>query len=290
MKKEIQELLNDYSVSEYEKIAESKDLIMSDNTSIRVFASKPDEKSANGYTLFVVAGWSTIVNSWDKFLIDAMRDFEIVYFESREKGSSGLTRKSEAGMPRMALDIKEVIEQLNLDEEKLVLFGSCLGATTIVCGMVDGLYNPFMPVLVAPPARFEYPEFHRPFIAITPSFFLKIAKPLGRMWIIRSKSESPEQAAKYIRALEEADGFKWKKLGLKLAYKKYWKVFPKVKSHVLLVAAEKDKMHDAKVTARVKELIKNSKYVDLKTNENTHSKIMVDEIRNNLAYFHNLNH
>ncbi len=290
MKKEIKNLLDNYSVSEFEKLARSEDLVMSDNTSVRVLTSKPEKNKANGYVLLMIPGWSTVVPSWDEFLIEAMKDFEIVYFESREKASSGLTRKSEIGMPRMALDLKEVIGQLKLDEKKLVMFGSCIGATTIVCGLVDKLYNPLLPVLVAPPARFEYPEFHRPFIAITPHWLLKIAKPLGRQWLIRSKSDTPEQAAKYIRALEEADGFKWKKMGLHLAYKRYWKVFPLVENHVLLVAAEKDKMHDVKVTKKVKELIKNSIYMDLKTNENTHSKIMVDEIRKSIPKFKGLNY
>ncbi|MHA1551647.1 MAG: hypothetical protein ACTSQC_06860 [Candidatus Heimdallarchaeaceae archaeon] len=290
MKKDIKDLLDNYSVSEFEKLANSQDLVMSDNTSIRVLTSKPKESKANGYVLFVNPGWSTTVPGWEIFLMEAMKDFEIVYFESREKASSGLTKKSEVGMPRMALDLKEVIEQLKLDEKKLVMFGSCIGATTIVCGLVEKLYNPFLPVLVAPPARFEYPEFHRPFIAITPSFLLNIAKPIGRFWITRFKSGSPQQAAKYIRALEEADGFKWKKMGLHLAYKRYWKVFPLVENHVLLVAAENDKMHDAKVTRKVKGLIKNSQYLDLKTNENTHSKVMVDTIREYLPKFKGLNH
>jgi pimeloyl-ACP methyl ester carboxylesterase len=290
MKKEIKDLLDNYSVSEYEKLAKAQDLVMSDNTSIRVLTSKPEKSKANGYVLFVVPGWSTVVPAWEKFLMEAMKDFEIVYFESREKASSGLTRKSEVGMPRMALDLKEVIEQLKLDEKKLVMFGSCIGATTIVCGLVDKLYNPHLPVLVAPPARFEYPEFHRPFIAITPSFFLNIAKPLGRFWLIKFKSGSPQQAAKYIRALEEADGFKWKKMGLYLAYKRYWKVFPLVENHVLLIAAENDKMHDAKVTRKVKDLIKNAQYIDLKTNENTHSKVMIDTIREHIPKFKGLNH
>ena len=290
MKKEIKELLDKYSVSEYEKFAKSQDLIMSDNTSIKVLTSKPEKSKANGYVLFVNPGWSTVVPAWDKFLMEAKKDFEIVYFESREKASSGLTRKSEVGMPRMALDLKEVIEQLKIDEKKLVMFGSCIGATTIVCGLVDKLYNPFLPVLVAPPARFEYPEFHRPFIAISPHWLLNIAKPLGRLWIIKSKSDNPEQSAKYIRALEEADGFKWKKMGLKLAYKRYWKVFPLVENHVLLVAAEKYKMHDAKVTRKVKDLIKNAQYIDLKSNENTHSKVMIDTIREYLPKFKGLNH
>ena len=67
MKKEIKDLLDKYSVSEYEKRAKSQDLIMSDNTSIRVLTSKPEKSKANGYVLFVVPGWSTVVPAWEIF-------------------------------------------------------------------------------------------------------------------------------------------------------------------------------------------------------------------------------
>ncbi|MCG3260280.1 MAG: alpha/beta hydrolase [Candidatus Heimdallarchaeota archaeon] len=276
-------------VSQFEKEAKPLDVMMSDNTTIRVFTTKAPADKRNGYTLLIISGWGTVLPSWDELLIDAIKDFDIVYFESREKGSSSFTRKSDLGMHRMALDIKDTITNLELDESKLVLFGSCLGATMIVYGMVEEMYKPFMPVLLAPPGRFEVPPVLRQLIPFLPTFIAPVLKPIIRFWINKFKTEDRKQAAKYIRAMEEADAKRWKRLGLRLAYKRYWKTFPRVKNHVLLIAAERDKMHDAEDTKKVSKMIKNSTYLDLETNRNTHSGVMVDTIREYLPKFEGKN-
>ena len=83
---------------------------------------------------------------------------------------------------------------------------------------------------------------------------------------------------------------KWKRLGLRLAYKRYWWLFPKVKNHALLIAAETDKMHDAKVTRKVESLMENTVYINMGTNKNTHSPIMNDKIREFIPQFIGKNH
>ena len=273
------------AISEFEEKAEEIMLVMSDNTPIRVLRSRASSKESNGLTMIVVSGWATIIPSWNDFLMEALRDFDIIYFESREKASCNLTRKSKVGMERMAYDIKEVIEQLNIDESKLVLFGSCLGATTIVYGLFKNMYNPVMPVLVAPPARFEVPPVLRQLIPVAPAFLLGPIKPIVRFWIRKFKTESPEQAAKYIRSINEANGRQWKRVGLPLAFKKYWKIFPHVKNKALIVAAENDKMHDAEVTQKIAKMMENSIYTNLETNKNTHAPIMVKTIREYIPKF-----
>ncbi len=272
-------------VAQFEKEAKSLDVMMSDNTTVRVYTSEAPTNERNGYTLFVISGWGTVLPSWDVFLMEAAKDFDVIYYESREKASSGYTRKSDVGMHRMVLDIKETIESLKIDQSKLVLFGSCIGATMICYGLVEEMFSPFMPVLLAPPGRFEVPPVLRQLIPIGPTFLWPVAKPIIRFWITKSKSEDKVQAAKYIRTVEEAEVKRWKRLGLRLAYKRYWKLFPHVKNHVLLVAAEVDKMHDAKATKRVEGMIENSTYINLGTNRATHNEAMVEAIREYLPKF-----
>ncbi|MFW9852316.1 MAG: alpha/beta fold hydrolase [Candidatus Thorarchaeota archaeon] len=290
MKNDLEQVLKEMSVSDFEKRATAKELIMSDTATIKVFHSKAPEKTRNGYTLVLIPGWATIVPSWDEFLMEAADDFDVVYFESREKESCKLTKESKVGMDRMAYDIKDVIDQLKIDETKLVLFGSCLGATTIVVGLYNGWYNPFMPVLVAPPPRFEVPPVLRQLIPIAPTFLFTPAKPILIWWVKKFKTESPKQAAKYIRSIEEANPKRWKKVGLPLAFKRFWKIFPHIDHHNLLVAMEEDKMHDVKTTQKIAKMMKNSVYVNLNTNENTHAAIMVKTIREYLPQFIGKNH
>ena len=290
MKKEIQEAMEKLGVSEFEKNSKSFDLPMSDGAKLRIYRSKPPKKDFNGYSMIVMPGWGTVVPAWDYFFMEAIKDFDVIYFESREKGSSYLPKTAEVGMDRMAYDIHDVIKFLKLDEEKVVIFGSCIGATTIAYGMYKNMYNPYLPVLLAPPARFEVPPVFRHLIPFSPTFLWVPVRPIITLWITKFKSNTPEQAAKYLRTVEEADPKKWKKLGLRLAYKRYWKMFPQVKNHVLLVAAEADKMHDAKVTKKIEGLMENTSYVNLGSNKDTHAPKMVEVIREYLPKFKGKNY
>ena len=108
---------------------------------------------------------------------------------------------------------------------------------------------------------------------------MKPVKPLIRWWLRRNKTESPEQAAKYIRVMNEAESKKWKKVALNFLFWKWWDVYAGVKNDLLLIAAEKDKMHAAEVTQKLRKLMKNSTYINLETNKKTHTKPIVDLIR-----------
>ncbi|MCE7742886.1 MAG: hypothetical protein GOP50_10565 [Candidatus Heimdallarchaeota archaeon] len=290
MKQEIQEEMERFRVSEFEKIAESIQIPMSDGATIRVFKFTPSKKDFNGYSLVLSVGWGTVVPAWDALLMDAAKDFEVVYVESREKGSSDVPKTADLGLERMAKDLHEAIKFLKIEDNKLILLGSCIGATMVILGMHKNMYNPFMPVLIAPPARFELPPGLRYLIPFSPTFLWKPAQPVLRWWVIKSKSEDARQAAKYLRTLEEADVKKWKKQGLRLAYKRYWWLFPLVKNHVLLIAAETDKMHDAKVTKKVEGLMENTTYVNMGSNKNTHAPLMSEKIREFIPQFVGKNH
>ena len=265
--------------SEFEDRALEIYVQMSDSTELRVLQTFAPKETRNGFILFIVAGWGSVVLGWEEVLLEAMKDFDIVYLETREKGSSKLTNKSVFGLDRMSQDIKETIFQLSIDEKKLILFGSCMGATVIANGLAKKMFDPFLSILVSPPPRFEMPPLTRYLVPITPRWLLKPIKPMLRFWVRKFKSESSEQAAKYIRVINEADGYKWKKVGKPLALGRYWKIFPLIESRVLVVAAEKDKMHDAKTIQKIVSLIPGAIYRNLETNHNTHAPIMVETIR-----------
>ena len=270
-------IINGYE-SQYEKEALELYINMSDSTQLRVLQTFAPKETSNGFTLLIVAGWGSVVLGWEEVLLEAMKDFDVVYLETREKHSSKLSERSKFGIDRMSDDIRETILQLGIEEDKLILLGSCMGATLIAHGLAYKKYNPFLSVLIAPPPRFEMPPFTRYLVSIAPVWLFERIKPLLKNWV-QKKSESPEQAAKYIRVLDEAEGKKWKKVGKPIARPKYWHIFPKISSKVLLIAAEQDKMHNAKITQKIKDMIPDTIYRDLGTNHNTHAPILVETIR-----------
>lgn len=263
---------------DYEKEALELYITMSDTTQLRVLKSSAPQETHTGFTLFLVAGWGSVVLGWEEVLLEAMHYFDIVYLETREKRSSRLTKRSKFGIDRMSSDIAETFLQLGLDEKKTILLGSCMGATIIAHGLAEKKYDPWLSVLIAPPPRFELPPLTRYLVPIAPVWIFELIKPLLKKWL-KGKTESKEQAMKYIRVLEEAEGKKWKKVGKPIARPKYWHIFPKIQSRVLLIAAEKDKMHSAKITQKIRDMIPNAMYKDLGTNHNTHAPILVDTIR-----------
>ncbi|MBY9002278.1 MAG: hypothetical protein KGD64_15265, partial [Candidatus Heimdallarchaeota archaeon] len=103
-----------------------------------------------------------------------------------------------------------------------------------------------------------------------------------KWWLRKSKSESPEQLAKYIRVMNEAESKKWKNIAMNFLFWKWWGVYAEVKHDLLLIAAEKDKMHAAEVTQRLRKLMVNSIYINLETNKNTHTKPIIDLVREHL--------
>ncbi|MHA1516836.1 MAG: hypothetical protein ACTSPF_15020, partial [Candidatus Heimdallarchaeaceae archaeon] len=145
---------------------------------------------------------------------------------------------------------------LELDPQKLVLFGSSFGATVLADGFGNNKFDSCLNVLVAPAIQIDLPPLIRYLVPLFPHWFMPPFKPLIRWWLKRSKSESPEQAAKYIRVMNEAQSKKWKNVALNFLYWKWWSV-----------------------TQKIGKLMKNSTYVNLETNKNTHTKPIVDLLR-----------
>jgi len=284
MKTSMEEKYKSFMEAKYEKHAETKLLLMSDKTQIRILQTFAPERTSCGYTLLIVAGWGSVVLGWDAVLTEAMKDFDIIYVETREKKSSILTKRTKHNFDRISEDISEVIQILNLDKEKLIIMGSSFGAAVLADGLGKNKFDAALNVFVAPSVQIPLPRFMRYFIPISPAWVMNLVKPIIRRWLKRSRSENPEQAAKYIRVMNEAQPRKWKKVAVYYIFWKWWSVYEKVENKILLVAAEKDKMHEADLTKRIGELMKNSIYINLETNKNTHTKPIVTLLRERIKF------
>ena len=278
----VSEMINRFETfmrAKYEDLAESMFLTMSDFTQLRILRSYAPKETRNGYTLFMVAGWGSVVLGWDDVLVEAIQDFDIVYVETREKGSSKLALNTKHDIDRLSSDIAEILQKLKLDKNKLILFGSSFGAVILADGFGKNKFDAALNALVAPAIQIDLPRLLRYFVPIVPHWVMNPVKPIIKRWLRKKKSENPEQLAKYIRVMNEADSRKWKKVALNFLYWKWWSVYAKVENDILLVAAEKDKMHEADITKKIGELMKNSVYVNLETNKNAHTKPIVTLLR-----------
>jgi pimeloyl-ACP methyl ester carboxylesterase len=269
--------------AEYEEHAEERYITVSDGSQIRVLLSKAPKKEHNGYTLVFVAGWNTVVPGWDETLLEAMKDFDIVYIETREKGSSIVDKKAKFDMDRFSSDIQDVIEELQINQKKMIIFSSSLGTIVTAHLLGSKKLEPFLAYFVGPVHRFETPRGSRYYMYLVPNCFLTVTRPIWKLWIRRRKSEDPEQAAKYIRALEEAEVKKWRATAYANAWDDFLDMYEKIEVRNYIVGMEKDKMHEREISKRIHESMKNSTYIDLETNKKTHSSEMIKVIRQHLS-------
>ena len=274
---------NSLSQAEYERYAEESYLEMSDGSKLKILRTFAKEDTSNGHTIFVNPAFGSIVLGWDELLIEAMKDFDIVYFESREKGSSKLVKKAKMDMEAYSKDIKEIIRQLKLEEDKLIAFASSSSVPIIAHTIAYNNLQPKLTVFVGPILKIPIPAYMRWMVLILPAFFINLIRVIAFIWVKRKRSESPEQAAKYIRVGNEADPKKWKK-GLKyFATVTYEEIYPKIDTKVLVIDESEDKMHETEITSEIASLIPDAELIDLKSNKNTHSKPIVDIIRDRVA-------
>ncbi|NHJ32732.1 MAG: hypothetical protein FK732_07710 [Asgard group archaeon] len=269
--------------AEYEEHAEERYITVSDGSQIRVLLSKPPKEKHNGFTFVLVAGWNTVVPGWDAVLLEAMKDFYVVYIETREKGSSIVVKNGKYDMDRFSSDIQEILEELKINQKKMILFSSSFGTISTAHGLGSKKFEPFLTYFVGPVHRFEMPKGSRIYMYLVPNCFLTVTRPIWKWWIRKRKSEDPEQAAKYIRSLEEAEVKKWRATGYANAWIDFLDMYEKIEVRNYIVGMEKDKMHERVISMRIHERMKNSTYIDLETNKKTHSAEMVKVVRQHLS-------
>jgi hypothetical protein len=271
--------------TEIEKKAEERYFTMRDGVKVRVLvfdlAENPHE-----YKIFMIPGFATVFQGWSEMIENLSKDFTIYYFESREKTSSIMPSRKIArntNLHKMAYDIKEVIEELKLDEGKYITISSSTGGTIQVEALSEKWMNPNGAILIGPTIEYHVHWFAALMISIVPAFIKGLFMPMFRWYmgaIYVNKKKYPEQYAKYVRAGEEIDMIKIKKLMWQITKYKCWEMPPKIdNTKCILVGASEDKMHAAEETIRTHRLIPNSEYVDLGTNKATHSIPLIDLAR-----------
>jgi hypothetical protein len=269
--------------TELEKKAKILYFEMTDGTKVRVlefdFAKNP-----NKYILFFIPGFTSVFQSWDK-VIDLLKDdFHIYYFESREKYSSIMpNRRIERRITfyKMAYDLKEVIEQLDLDNKDYITVCSSAGGTIENIALSNEWFDPNGAIWVGPTIIYHMSIVIPLFGTFCPPFMKNMFLPAMRWYLKRKYVDSeaePEQLDKYIRSAEEAQMRKIRRSGWEMLGYNGQHMLPKVKTRSILIGASSDKMHLADETLENSKLMPNAKYIDLGSNKAAHEQPLVDVI------------
>lgn len=248
---------------------------------VRVIHFRPARETSHPTVVFV-AGWVTQIIAWKEVLQEMTKDFSVIYLETREKISSRIQGQVKFDVESIGKDIVAVVEHFDLPEKAYLLFGSSLGATAIVDAVRWLKHQPICLVLVGPNAHFRVPRLGLWIIrAFYPGFY-SIIKPVVK-WYLRTfrldVKHDYAQYQKYCRALDAADPWKLKPAVLALSRYEIWPYLSSVQCPVLVVGAEKDKLHEPENLRKIVHSLPNCHYVDLETNQGTHSRKVVEHLR-----------
>ena len=254
---------------------------------LQVFSFKPKNENNNPVILFV-AGWITLIKGWEIVLKEMTKDYQVFYVETREKISSQVTGNVGYGVEEIGQDIVALVNYFNLKDQKYILFGSSLGATSILESCLHLKESPLCLVLIGPNAVFRVPHFGKVIIRIFwPRLYL-ILKPFIKWYLKNFRLDIKSDYAqyeKYCANIDAADPWKLRKGAISLSKYEVWELLPKIEIPTLIFGASKDSLHTPKNLHRMVEMLPNCEYLDLETNKQTHSEIMVKEMRNFIKSF-----
>ncbi len=271
----------EFLVSEFEKLAKEQYFKTSDGAETKILTTKAPKETAIGYTLLLIPGWGTVVPGWEQVLMEATKDFDILYIESREKGSFRPSEKKTINdINRLALDVKEIVEHLKVDQNRLVTLTSSFSTLTIADLLGTKKIKPNLNVLIGPVYQLNMPPTTRYLMHIVPNFVITWTEPIWRWWLRKFKSEDPVQAAKYNRVLEESDFKKWRAVAKRVCFIKVWDLYRQIEdTRVIIIGMETDKMHTVELAKSILAVIPKAEYIDMKTNRAAHSGEMIEVIR-----------
>ena len=251
-------------------------LAMSDGVQLRVFDFVPADDDIAKPVIVFIAGWSSFISGWQGFLRQMTETHRVLYVETREKFSSKVPNMKTTAfdLPRVALDVQEVIEQGVDDGRDFVLSGSSWGATAIMeYLMTQQGPQPLGNALIAPNPELKFPA---PIMAIIKLFPPAAYAPVRECakWYLRTfrldPKKEPEQVAKYENTLDQADPYKLKKNVFALMKYRAWGRMHNITQDCLIIGASADKLHGLENLERMIAEMPNARLEAMESNKATH--------------------
>ena len=183
---------------------EARHIVAADGIELRVYSFKPNQPSTSR-PVVLIPGWTSVMEGWAPLLSSWVEKREIHYIETREKRSAKITGKlrvQDFSMINHVEDLKAVVGALNLDSNVL-WFGSSLGATVILHGMMEGLLEGEAAFLIAPNTKFRFATWMLPVISAPWWCYPPLIRILGLPYL-KWRLKEPKQYIRYRRTLTQA--------------------------------------------------------------------------------------
>ncbi len=234
------------------------------------------DKTKSDIVFFFVQGFASGYLAWSDFWDALHQEFNLVIVDPRDKNSNKLMKSSECSVHRMALDFAEAIKFLQLDEKKLVIFGSSIGASYVAHLVGQNMITPKGCFLTGPARKPRAPRKLINFVFLFPAFVMNFLGKLAARIYLRNKVADGFQKQVYSDRINNTDFRRWKHCRI-LQDWDATEDFKKMKNPVFIVRTPDDKYHESDEIQIVHELILNCKFIDVQTYDYCHTKPSVYE-------------
>jgi pimeloyl-ACP methyl ester carboxylesterase len=263
-------------------------LTVGDGVRLRLYRWRPERSNGADPVLFV-AGWISLVTGWVPLLEKLVTTRPVYYIESREKESAEiparLMRPESFSISRLADDLVEVSDQLDLDGERTVLFGSSMGSNAILEALKGDRLAARAAFVIGPNAEFHFPWWGRPLVHLPPWVY-SAARPFV-LWYLRNfrvnAQEDPDQMARYVRTISAADP---QRIMLSARAVIDYQALPgleTISSPVAVAYAASDTLHGEEEIRRIADAVPRGVAVSCPTNTYMHTAKVVEDLDRFLA-------
>ncbi len=256
---------------------EARHVTASDGYQLRVYSFTPKQASDLPPVVFI-PGWTSVMDGWAPLLSAWVGKRTIHYIETREKRSAIVPkklRKHDFEMLRHAEDLSKVVRELNLDSNVL-WFGSSLGATVILHGMMEGILKGNSAFLIAPNSQFRFPIWMVPLTAAPWWCY----SPLIRIGLpyLKWRLKEPKQYIRYKRTLTQAHLLRLKR---SLQANRRYDLptdFNRVSAKVAICVAASDTLHTGSDSHGIADALPHGTLVEVPSNQYAHEADVIADI------------
>ena len=256
---------------------------------LQVYQWRP-ERDTGADPIFFVAGWISLVSGWRELLEVLARSHSVVYLETREKRSAiiedGLMRPENFSIPCLADDLIAVAEKLGLAGGDAVLFGSSMGSNAILEALKFDRLRARAAFLVGPNAEFSFPWWGPAAVRILPPAVIQGLKRFV-IWYLRrfrvNARDDPEQMARYVRTIGEADARRLKLSALAVLGYSVMPGLETISSPVAVACAASDSLHGEDEVRRIVDAMPRGTAVACPSNTYMHTAEVAVDLESYLA-------
>jgi len=256
---------------------EARHIDASDGYQLRVYSFTPKQDNTSPPVVFI-PGWTSVMDGWAPLLASWAEKRTIHYIETREKRSAIVPKKlrvNDFKMLRHAEDLSKVVSELNLDSD-VMWFGSSLGATVILHGMMEGHLRGNSAFLIAPNSQFRFPTWMVPLMAAPWWCY----SPLIRIGLpyLKWRLKEPGQYIRYKRTLTQAHLLRLKRSVQANRRYDLPANLEKIDAKIAICVAASDTLHTGTDSHGIVDALPNGSLIEVPSNQYAHEADVIGDI------------